>query len=539
MMRYEYAKRIVYSENVENGEALLKEKTLQIGLNEIDCAVLRGKGCVILDFGKELSGGARVLTYDTSGKPNKVRIRFGESVSETCAELGRGYGFATNDHSVRDFETYLQNYSDMTYAQTGFRFVRVDGLDENTELVIKTIVAAVDTDDREQSGTFVCDDALVNDIFNTAAYTIRLCLQNGYFWDGIKRDRLVWIGDLYPEMRAAQCLFGDVPETLNSLQFVKDETPLPKWMNNIPSYSLWWMIILADEYALNGDKANFVGHLNYVKELIKMFSNYVREDGSIAMEWNFVDWPTNYVGGEPIEKKEDSAVGVAYLARVAMQKIMPFLQDFGEEISLCQDILRRLESTTAQVKKYKQIAGLGVWAGDVSENNKNILLAGGAKGLSTFMSYPILTGVAAYGEYERALSMMKEYYGGMLSVGATSFWEDFDIEWLENCSRIDEMSQEGKVDIHGDKGAFCYLGFRHSLCHGWSAGIIPYLFETVVGVKNVGVGEKKFEIKPNMSGLKHIKASYPTKFGNIEIELTQTETGVEKIVNAPKEIEII
>lgn len=538
-MRYEYAKRIVYSENVENGEALLKEKTLQIGLNEIDCAVLRGKGCVILDFGKELSGGARVLTYDTSGKPNKVRIRFGESVSETCAELGRGYGFATNDHSVRDFETYLQNYSDMTYAQTGFRFVRVDGLDENTELVIKTIVAAVDTDDREQSGTFVCDDALVNDIFNTAAYTIRLCLQNGYFWDGIKRDRLVWIGDLYPEMRAAQCLFGDVPETLNSLQFVKDETPLPKWMNNIPSYSLWWMIILADEYALNGDKANFVGHLNYVKELIKMFSNYVREDGSIAMEWNFVDWPTNYVGGEPIEKKEDSAVGVAYLARVAMQKIMPFLQDFGEEISLCQDILRRLESTTAQVKKYKQIAGLGVWAGDVSENNKNILLAGGAKGLSTFMSYPILTGVAAYGEYDRALSMMKEYYGGMLSVGATSFWEDFDIEWLENCSRIDEMSQEGKVDIHGDKGAFCYLGFRHSLCHGWSAGIIPYLFETVVGVKNVGVGEKKFEIKPNMSGLKHIKASYPTKFGNIEIELTQTETGVEKIVNAPKEIEII
>ena len=340
-------------------------------------------------------------------------------------------------------------------------------------------------------------------------------------------------------MRAAQCLFGDVSETLNSLQFVKEETPLPKWMNNIPSYSLWWMIILADEYALNGDKANFVGHLDYVKELIKMFSNYVREDGGIAMEWNFVDWPTNYVGGEPIEKKEDSAVGVAYLARVAMQKIMPFLEDFGEDISLCKDILRRLESTTAQVKKYKQIAGLGVWAGDVSENNKNILLAGGAKGLSTFMSYPILTGVAAYGEYETALSMMKEYYGGMLSVGATSFWEDFDVEWLENCSRIDEMPQEGKVDIHGDKGAFCYLGFRHSLCHGWSAGIIPYLFETVVGLKSVGVGEKKFEIKPNMSGLKHIKACYPTKFGNIEIELTQTAAGVTKKVNAPKEIEII
>lgn len=538
-MRYQYATRIVHSENLENGEALLKEKPLQIGLNEIDYAILRGKGCVILDFGKELSGGVRILTYATNAKPNKVRIRFGESVSETCAELGSGYGLATNDHSVRDFETYLQNYSDMTYAQTGFRFVRIDGLDEQTELFIKTIVAAVDTDDRAQLGSFECDDALVNDIFNTAAHTIRLCLQNGYFWDGIKRDRLVWIGDLYPEMRAAQCLFGDVPETLNSLAFVKNESPLPRWMNGIASYSLWWMIILADEYVLNGDKQNFICHVDYVKELIALFSNYVREDGSIAMDWNFVDWPTNYVDGEPMEKKEDSAVGVAYLARVAMQKIMPFLQAFGEETSLCQDILRRLESATAQVSKYKQIAGLGVWAGDVSENNKNILLAGGAKGLSTFMSYPILTGVAAYGEYETALSMMKEYYGGMLSVGATSFWEDFDLDWLKNCGRIDEMPQAGKVDIHGDKGAFCYLGFRHSLCHGWSAGIIPYLFETVVGVKSVGVGEKKFEIKPNMSGLKHIKASYPTKFGNIEIELIQTATGVEKKVNAPQEIEIL
>ena len=538
-MKYEYAKRIIYSEKVENVEALLKEKTLQIGLNEKDFAILRGKGYVILDFGKELSGGARILTFHTGGKPSKVRIRFGESVSETCAELGRGYGLATNDHSVRDFETDLQNYSDMTYAQTGFRFLRIDGLDEQTELFIKTIAAAVNTDDREQLGSFECDDALVNDIFNTAAHTIRLCLQNGYFWDGIKRDRLVWIGDLYPEMRAAQCLFGDVPETLNSLEFVKSESPLPKWMNNIASYSLWWLIILADEYALNGDKANFACHLDYVKELITVFSDYVREDGTIAMDWNFVDWPTNYVDGEPIEKKADSAVGVAYLARVAMQKIIPFLQAFEEETALCQDILRRLENNRAQVIKYKQIAGLGVWAGDVSENNKEVLLAGGARGLSTFMSYPILTGVAAYGEYETALAMMKEYYGGMLSVGATSFWEDFDLDWLKNCGRIDEMPQEGKVDIHGDKGAFCYLGFRHSLCHGWSAGVIPYLFETVAGIKSVGVGEKQFKITPNMSGLKHIKASYPTKFGNIEVELTQTETGVESKINAPKEIEIL
>ncbi len=540
-MQYVQATRVVHAEGVENAETLLIEKPLQIGLAERNCAVLKGKASVILDFGRELSGGARIFTFKTEGE-KKVRLRFGESVGETCAEVdgGRGYGKATNDHSLRDFCVELQNYSDMTFGQTGFRFLRIDSLSENSVFTIKTVVAAEDTDVRPQLGSFECNDELVNKIFDTAAYTLRLCLKNGYIWDGIKRDRLVWIGDLYPEMRAAHCLFGDVPETLRSLSFVKDETPLPAWMNHIPSYSLWWLTILADEYAINGDKNNFISYLPYIKDLISQISEQVNEDGSLCFDWNFVDWPTNYVGGEPIEKKEDSAVGVAYLMQITMRKIIGFLSDFGEDVSLCQDILRRLERADLQVKRYKQIAALGVWAGDNSLNNKEKLLAGGARGLSTFMSYPILTAVASYGEYEEALSMMKEYYGGMLSVGATTFWEDFDLDWLENCGRIDEMPQEGKVDIHGDKGAFCYLGYRHSLCHGWAAGVVPYLVETVAGIKPMGVGMRKIKIEPKLSGLEYVKVKYPTPFGVLSIEhRLQPDGRTVTSVSAPAGLEIV
>ena len=62
----------------------------------------------------------------------------------------------------------------------------------------------------------------------------------------------------------------------------------------------------------------------------------------------------------------------------------------------------------------------------------------------------------------------------MLKMGATSFWEDFDITWIKNASPIDEIPDKNKSDIHADNGAFCYKGLRHSLCHGWSA--IPVLF---------------------------------------------------------------
>ena len=162
-----------------------------------------------MDFGREQSGGIRILTHGANGD-KRVRLRFGESLSETCAELGEKN--ATNDHSNRDFTVELQNYSDMTFGNTGFRFVRLDFLGKDSGFGIKSIVAASDEDEREEVGRFECDDPVINEIWNTASRTLRLCLHNGYFWDGVKRDRLVWIGDLYPEMRSSFCLYKNTSE---------------------------------------------------------------------------------------------------------------------------------------------------------------------------------------------------------------------------------------------------------------------------------------------------------------------------------------
>ena len=539
-MKYLKATRILQcGEGVENAETLLKEKVLQIGLGESDFCIMRGKTHIILDFGKEVSGGARILAYKANGTKT-VRLRFGESMSETCSTLIENGGTATNDHSLRDFKVDLQHYSDMTFGGTGFRFLRIDTLGEDAEIVIKTVVAAVDTDVREELGSFECDDPLVNEIWATAAYTLRLCLQNGFIWDGIKRDRLVWIGDLYPEMRTAQCLFGDIPEIVRCLDFAMEQTPLPNWINNIPPYSLWWLIIMVEEFAVNGDKNSFIKYLPYAKGLIEQVAPHVKENGKTSFGFNFIDWPSNYVQGDPKEKEEDCLAGVTYLTKIAVEKTRTFLSFYGEDVSLCDELLSRLSKAILQVNDYKQIAALGVWSGDLSENNKEVLLRGGAKGLSTFMSYPILTAVAAYGEYETALSMMKEYYGGMLSVGATTFWEDFDLEWLKGSCRLDELPKEGQKDIHGDYGAFCYKGFRHSFCHGWSAGVIPYLVETVAGIKMEGVGMRRISINPHLSGLKHVKVKFPTRYGIVTVEHNVNENGeVQTKVSAPSEIEII
>ena len=65
--------RIVKQEgNIESVSAFFNEKRLQIGLQERDNIVVRGKAYFILDFGKELSGGVRILTFSRQSKYYRV-----------------------------------------------------------------------------------------------------------------------------------------------------------------------------------------------------------------------------------------------------------------------------------------------------------------------------------------------------------------------------------------------------------------------------------------------------------------------------------
>ena len=157
---------------------------------ERETTEIKGVGHIVLDYGKEISGGVRILTYRVKGN-KRIRVRFGESLTESCAEIGEKN--ATNDHSLRDMTVEVQDFSDMSFGQTGFRFVRIDTLSADTEIELKSVVGVLFEDEREEVGKFESDDELLNEIWATASYSLRLCLQNGYYWDGIKRDRLVWI----------------------------------------------------------------------------------------------------------------------------------------------------------------------------------------------------------------------------------------------------------------------------------------------------------------------------------------------------------
>lgn len=462
MKEFIFPRRIVEIRCREGGENLLKKQILQIGLAETVTTVFEKDDYVILDFGKEMCGGLRLLTAGWSH--SGVRIRFGESVTECCAQLG-GQHNATNDHALRDMTAALPFLSDMTFGNTGFRFVR---LDFTGRTVVKCAVAVNHIYKGKEIYRYQGSDREIARIFDTAKRTIDLCASSGFVWDGIKRDRLVWIGDMHPELLALTALYGRVPAIERSLDFVKAQTPLPGWMNGFPMYSMWWIIILAGYFGETDARGYIQRQIPYLKALTEQMLGGVEENGELQYPSYFVDWPTH--------DTPDEIHGVRAINIMAARKAAELLRAFGEDPSPAEELLRRLLKIAITPQSSKQVLGLKYFAVGLTEEDKKKLVHGGAAGMSTFMSYYILKAVASF-DRDAAIAMMKAYYGAMLDLGATTFWEDFDIRWAENACPIDRFPTEGQRDIHGDFGAYCYKGYRHSLCHGWSAGVLRFIKE--------------------------------------------------------------
>lgn len=537
--------RIIWTNgNVKNADALLRAKDQQSSLIADDVCGMSNDGSekasVLLDFGVEIHGGIRIVgAGEKSGKGTKVRVRFGESVSEAMSEIGGEYN-ATNDHARRDMIVEIGLMSMNQIGETGFRFVRIDLEEPDAALSLKAICAVLVFKDVPYRGSFECSDPLLNRIWDVGAYTVHLNMQE-YIWDGIKRDRLVWVGDMHPETTAIYAVFGDDDSVEKSLDFTREQTPLPNWVNGFSTYSMWYAMIVADYYKHFGKREFVEKQRDYLCGLFDLFSAQINEDGKNIMQMGetarFIDWPS--VGREKVIDAGVQAMHIM-MAR-SMKDIFVVLGD-EKRAKQCDKDIERLQQVALDYEDSKQAAAMMVMAGlaDPVKTNEELLSVGGAKGMSTFMGYYILTARAMAGDYVGALNAAREYWGGMLSLGATTFWEDFDIEWLENAGRIDEMPEEGKVDVHAKYGRFCYQGYRHSFCHGWAAGVTPWLSENVLGIKILEPGCKKVKITPHLGDLSWAKGSYPTPYGEIKISHEKMQDGsIHTEVNAPEGVEVV
>ena len=537
--------RIVWQETTGDASIEGLEKLLSPGIGQAElvagkeCRIrngAQGKASFLLDFGKELQGGIQLVTGFSSKKETRIRVRFGESASEAMCDITPENG-ATNDHAIRDFQLVLPWLGVAEIGNSGFRFVRIDLEEPDAVLMLKEVRATFGYRDIPYLGSFKSDNERLNNIWMTGAYTVHLNMQE-YIWDGVKRDRLVWIGDLHPELMTVNTVFGYNEVIPKSLDLIRDTTPVPNWMNGISSYSIWWLLIHKDWYLYQGNLDYLKEQKAYMTTLLNHLMTKIDDNGKETLDGTrFLDWPSS-----PNVKGVDAG----------LQALMVMAMEAGHDMALAmgdKSLAERCKKASKKLKKYtpdhnqsKQGAALMALAGlmKAEKADKEVLSVGGAKNFSTFYGYYMLEAMAKAGNYQGAMDIISEYWGAMLDLGATTFWEDFNIDWMENAARIDELVPEGKVDVHSSYGGYCYVGFRHSFCHGWASGPTAWLSRYVLGVQVLEPGCKKVKIEPHLGNLNRVEGSFPTPLGVIRIKHEKGADGkIRSDIQAPEGVEII
>lgn len=126
-----------------------------------------------------------------------------------------------------------------------------------------------------------------------------------------------------------------------------------------------------------------------------------------------------------------------------------------------------------------------------------------------YMRFYELEALCAMGEQVQVMKEMKDYWGGMLREGATSFWEKYN------------PSETGTQHL-----AMYGRPYGKSLCHAWGASPIYLLGKYYLGVKPIKEGYKEFSITPVLGGMKWMDGRVPTPNGNIHVYMDHEQIKV-------------
>jgi hypothetical protein len=144
--------------------------------------------------------------------------------------------------------------------------------------------------------------------------------------------------------------------------------------------------------------------------------------------------------------------------------------------------------------------------------------------ITPYYNYYVVSALAKMGHRAEALDWIRQYWGGMVDEGATSFWESYDPGWY-------------KDDPHGSLQADNGSGYRVSMAHGWSSGVTPWLMEQILGIHSTGPGFSTVDIRPDLIDLDWAKGGEPTPRGMLNVSLNKKDKGTSVGIDLPAETE--
>lgn len=468
---------------------------------------------LMLDFGREVAG--RIHLRSASDESILVSTSYGESEDEALFQpfLGR--------RTIN-----IPPHGDAYGPKSGFRYVYVRFLTDARLAALDLGGIAYPV---EYKGAFNSPDATLNRIWATGAYTAHLCMQDG-IWDGVKRDRARWAGDLDVSGRVIDDVFADRALMEDTFLRLLKETRGTRHVNGITGYSALWIHGATDYYRDSGDRAFLVQIHGGLQDLLHTMNQDIGPDGLFSPsphEHVFVDWSPGLNSNTPeAQRATDFEYLLAFkdaawlLSEMGDQKASAHYEARYEELrakarSLLRESGAHTFGSTVQTNAMAVLSGVATQQDDPalwSEVFANIdVVTPQSPHLTPYFGFYILEAMAQLGHRAEAVRWLRDFWGGMLAGGATSFWESYDPRWTTR-------------HFHTGLQADGLAGYYVSLAHGWSAGPTAWLSEQLLGVRATAAGFRTVMIEPELAGLPWIEGAIPTPHGLIRLHIESGKT---------------
>ena len=461
-----------------------------------------GEG-MLYDFGRETFGYVRL-----SGLVGVAHLYYGESREEALDK----------DHC----ETLDVVSTHQELGSKAFRYVYVKTAD-NSHYDSLSMDYEYAPYDESHSGTFACSDKLLNKIWEVGAYTMDLTTRE-FFLDGIKRDRWTWSGDAIQSYLMNYYLRFDTECVKRTIRQLRGKDPVTAHINTIMDYTFYWFKSILDYYQYTGD-LTFISEM-YPKMCTLM--DYVLErtnsDGLVegkADDWIFVDWVDF-----PMHKRGVLAFEqiLFYKALMTMHTCATLLHQTDPYQQLAENVIGKTRKLlwnddcqawehaieegeiNHQITKFPNMFAILYDIVDdatkrnivdsVMENNKIDPIT------TPYMRFYELEALCMMGRQTQVLQEIRNYWGGMLREGATSFWE----KYIPSEQGTEHLAMYGRP-------------YGKSLCHAWGASPVYLLGRYFLGIQPTQPGYATWEARPYLADLEWMEGRVPTPNGIIHIRM--------------------
>lgn len=458
--------------------------------------VIAGKR--ILDFGKEMICFITAIDAQTS-----FTLHYGESESEALS------------FSSCELTNEFSSGTSTTQIAKAFRYFAVD---ESVKCKFKVMYEYLPLDRR---ASFYCDDDKINQIYEMSYYTFHLNSRE-FFLDGIKRDRWVWGGDAYQSYLMNFYSFFDLDLCKRTMLALIGKPPYTMHINHIMDYTFYWIMGFYDYYFFTKDEKFIKDNFEKAKGLLDFAISRTNKSGlmeGLSNDWVFVDWAK-------IDNRGEVALE-QMLFYISLKSMAELSLTVGEK-ETAKNYFEKAENVHQQLDKFwdddlgayvhsfkdgvsdktvtrhaNMFALLYDLCGEKRKNSikKNVLLNDKVDALLTpYMRFYELSALCEVGEFDYVFEELNSYWGGMISEGATSFWEQYNPK-----------------DVGDARYAMYGRPFGKSLCHAWGASPLYLIGKYFIGLTPAEAGYESFNLCPKLKYFKSLEVTLPTNIGEVKI----------------------